>query len=225
MTEKLIIVIITMVVNFACASCNNQSSAGTSTVAITAETSVVKATDTATNKNNTNNDSTTINSDWLLIPGVSAGQTRLNENADSIYQRLGKPDGGDAAMMKAIAVWYSHHDTTNNSIAIFTSKNTDTPIVARVEQIRVTSPAFKTASAIHTTSSLQDIKNHFDVTKTEQYQYAGVKYAIYDSKKGIAFEINTDSVCVAIIIHEAGTTNLGTYLKFRTTNKLLDKRK
>lgn len=199
--------------------CNNSSSESTNTSSVEAGTTAVTIKDTVTNNPSITNDSTAINANWLLIPGVSAGQTRLNENADSVYKRLGTPDGGDAAMMKAIAVWYSNHDTLGYSTAIFISKNTDTPVVASVQQIRVTSPAFKTAAGIHTTSSLQEIKNHFDVTKTQQYNYAGTSYAVYDSKQGIAFEMAPDSACVAIIIHEAGTTNTGTYLKFRTTGK------
>ena len=203
-------------------SCNNSSTVNTNATSTRAD-ATTNTTDTATNQHISNSDSTTTNADWLLIPGVSAGQTRLNENADSVYQRLGTPDGGDAAMMKAIAIWYAHHDTTDNSVAIYTSKNTDTPVVARILQIRVTSPAFKTEEGIHTSSSLQDIKNHFDVMRTQQYQYAGVHYAVYDSRQGIAFEMNPDSVCTAIVIHKAGTINEGTYLKFRTTDKFINR--
>lgn len=211
MTVKLILLPIVILVIYTCIGCNNPYSGKDNK-----PTTVI---DTVINKPDTNNDSTSVSVDWLLIPAVSAGQTKLNENADSVYQRLGKPDGGDAAMMKAIAVWYAHHDTTDHSVAIYTSKNTDTPVVASILQIRVTSPAFKTAEGIHTTSSLQEIKNHFNVTKTQQYNYAGTSYAVYDSKQGIAFEMNTDSVCTAIIIHKAGTTDEGTYLKFRNTGK------
>lgn len=207
------------VISFAWMGCNNQPAANSNTATTVAGTSSVQTKNTIINKDSaTHNDSTT-NADWLLIPGVSAGQTRLNENADSVYKHLGTPDGGDAAMMKAVAIWYANHDTTNNSIAIYTSKNTDIPVIARIKQIRVTSPAFKTATGIHTTSALQEIKNNFPVQKTETYKNAGTSYAVYDSKQGIAFEMNPDSVCVAIVIHKAGVINEGTYLKFRTTNK------
>jgi hypothetical protein len=217
MSVKQIIIIIA-IAGFASLGCNNSSSESTNFSSTGIDTSSIIGKDTVTNNNNT-----TTNADWLLIPGVSAGQTRINENADSVYQRLGKPDGGDAAMMKAIAVWYANHDTTNNSIAIYTSKGTDTPVVEKIKQIRVTSPAFRSVEGIHTTSSLQDIKNHFPVQHTETYKDAGASYAVYDSKQGIAFEINPDSVCVAIVIHKAGVINEGTYLKFRTTNKFINR--
>ncbi len=163
-----------------------------------------------------------VNADWLLVPGISAGQTQLNENADNLFQRFGAADGGDAAMQKAVAVWYAQHDSTSYSTAVYTARNTDSPTIAKVLQIRVTSPVFKTTNGIHTTSSLPDIQNEFQVEKTETYQDAGNSYSVYDSKKGIAFEINSDDKCVAIIIHKAGVTGEGTYLKFRTTNKFID---
>jgi hypothetical protein len=219
MTVKQMLLPIVMLVIFTSVSCNNPSTENTNNPSARTDSTSITVKDTVINKPDTNSNSTSVSADWLLIPGVSAGQTRLNEDADSVYQRLGTPDGNDAAMMKAVAIWYAHHDTTGNSIAIYTSTNTDTPIVARIKQIRVTSPVFKTADGIHTTSSLQEIKNHFPVQQTETYKDAGAGYAVYDSKQGIAFEINPDSVCAAIVIHKAGVINEGTYLKFRTTNK------
>ena len=134
MTVKPILLPIVILVIFTWIGCNNPSSENTNNSPAGIDISSITGKDVVTNKPDTNNDNTTTIADWLLIPGVSAGQTRLNENADSVYQRLGKPDGGDAAMMKAIAVWYAHHDTTDNSIAIYTSKNTDTPVVERIMQ-------------------------------------------------------------------------------------------
>ncbi len=169
--------------------------------------------------------STIQDKDWLLIPGVSAGQTKIGENADSIYARLGKPDGGDAAMMKAVAVWYTHHDTAAHSIAIYTQRGTDSAAAARVLQIRVTSPSFKTGEGIGATSSLANVQKVFTVKKTEEYSDAGKKYDVYDSKQGIAFEIDAKQAkCVAIVIYKTGIIGEGTYLKFRTTNKYINQK-
>ena len=43
---------------------------------------------------------------WLIVPGQRIGQIRLESPAQSLAV-LGKPDGGDAAMMKAWRIWYS----------------------------------------------------------------------------------------------------------------------
>lgn len=159
---------------------------------------------------------TIVSADWLLTPGASAGRTVINSNAASVYARLGKPDGGDAAMMKAVAIWYSNHDSTAHSTAIYTTIDAGNDTAARVKQIRVTSPAFKTKEGIKPSSSLSDIKrNYTKLKKTETYKNAGKIYTVYDSPEGIAFEIGPDEKCAAIIIHQSGKYSSGTYLKFR----------
>ncbi len=212
-----------VIVLFALISCTNKNGTKTNIVAVN---SVQKLKDVQVPDDSDAsqlNKTITYDKDWLLIPGISAGQTKIGEDADSIYARLGKPDGGDAAMMKAVAIWYSHHDTTGNSIAIYTQRGTDSGAVARVLQIRITSPSFTTGKGVGTTSSLAHIQKAFNVKKTEEYWDAGKQYAVYDSKQGIAFEIDAkQNNCVAIVIHKAGVISEGTYLKFRTTNQYIN---
>ena len=164
-----------------------------------------------------------IEQDWLLVPGKSAGKTVLNGDAEEVYKRLGKPDGGDAAMGKAIALWYSNHDSTLHSVAIYTRRDMGNDPKALVNQIRVTSPLFKTKEGIHTTSNLDTIKKVFKVEKTEEYEDAGQNYTVYDSPSGMSFEVDSQKKCVAIIIHQSGQVGQGTYLKFRTTNKYISR--
>lgn len=157
--------------------------------------------------------------DWLLQPGIGAGKTAINEIADQVYARLGKADGGDAAMGKAIAIWYNNHDSTAHSIAIYTVRDTGSMPPARIKQIRVTSPTFKTKEGIHTGSTLTEIKKVFPVTRSEAYKSEGENYSVYSSKQGIAFEINAAGECVSVLIFEAGKPSSTTYLKFRTTDR------
>lgn len=163
-------------------------------------------------------------SDWLLVPGKSAGKTQINQDAEQVYKNLGKPDGGDAAMGKSVAIWYAHHDSTSYSTAIYTSRDMGNNPVAFVKQIRVTSPSFKTKEYIGATSGLSEIKKIFHLQTVEKYKDAGQEYTVYDAKEGIAFEIGADQKCVAVIIHEAGIAIPGTYLKFRTTNKFFGRK-
>lgn len=164
-------------------------------------------------------DKPTVHSDFLLVPGQSAGHTHLNEDLAQVVNRLGKPDGGDAAMGKAVSVWYALHDTSGYSTAIYSSRNMGNDDIARVKEIRVTSPAFLTAEGIHVTSPLSMIRKHYGVKMTETYRDQNVRYKVFDSDRGIAFEIGPDSICKAIVIHQPGVVGEGTYLKFRTTNK------
>lgn len=160
---------------------------------------------------------------WLLKPGLSAGKTRLNEDPEQVFKELGRPDGGDAAMGKAVAIWYNDHDSTAHSTAIYTTRDMGDAPKALVKQIRVTSPSFKTAESIGPSSSLHAIKQYFTVKETETYKDAGKTYTVYDSPQGIAFETDEQGECIAVIIHEKGASGQGTYLKFRTTNKYISR--
>jgi len=164
-------------------------------------------------------DSASREGDWLLEPGIAAGKTTINEKADQVYARLGKADGGDAAMGKAIAIWYNNHDSTAHSIAIYTVRDTGSMPPARIKQIRVTSPAFKTKEGIHPGSTLSEIKKVYQVSRSDTYKSEGENYSVYSSKKGIAFEINAAGECSSVIIFEAGKPTATTYLKFRTTDR------
>jgi hypothetical protein len=161
--------------------------------------------------------------DWALIPGQAAGKTLLNEDAAQAIKTLGPADGGDAAMQKSVMIWYNNHDTTANSIAVYTARDTGDAPLARIKQIRVTSRRFKTSEGIHTSSTLTEIKQKFEVSLRETYKDEGETYQVYSSKKGIAFETDAQGNCVAIIIFDAGKPLPGTYLKFRTTNKFFKK--
>ena len=162
--------------------------------------------------------------DWLLVPGKSAGKTHINQDTEQVFENLGKADGGDAAMGKSVAIWYAHHDSTSYSTAIYATRDMGNSPQALVRQIRVTSPSFKTKEQIHVTSDLSAISKIFQLQIAEKFKDADQEYTVYDSREGIAFEINEDKKCVAIIIHEAGKAIPGTYLKFRTTNKFINKR-
>lgn len=156
---------------------------------------------------------------WALTPGRAAGKTQLNEDTEQAVRTLGRADGGDAAMQKSVMIWYNNHDTTANSIAVYTVRDTVDAPLARIKQIRVTSGRFKTSAGIHTSSTLAEIKKGFEVKLSETYKDEGDTYQVYSSKKGIAFETDAQGICVAIIIFDSGKPLPGTYLKFRTTNK------
>jgi hypothetical protein len=159
--------------------------------------------------------------DWLLVPGVAVGKMQVNENAAQAFKVLGVADGGDAAMGKSVAIWYNNHDSTANSVAIYTVRDTGDAPIALIKQVRVTSPIFKTKEGIHPGSTLAEIKSAFKVSPTETYKDEGQTYKIYSSNKGIAFEMDSKDKCVAVVVFESGKPLPGTYLKFRTTNKFI----
>ena len=127
---------------------------------------------------------------WLIVPGKSIGQVTLEAPAQSLAV-LGKPDGGDAAMMKAWRIWYSRKkDNSMDSsrmLAVFTAMRTqDTQYV---KQIRVTSPRFRTPKGVGAGSSMKTIRKAYPgVRLVKVYESANKarRIAVYeDAQQGL----------------------------------------
>lgn len=151
--------------------------------------------------------------DQLLIPGKSAGAFLLGDADSTVFQQLGKPDFGDAAMGKAASIWYTD-DEPDHPFSIFTSRDMGNDETARIKQIRITSPNYKTVQSIGVGSSLRDISDAYPLQIVETYDQNGQTYTVYNANEGIAFEVDTTYSCVAVIIHEEGA-DIPTYLPLR----------
>ena len=150
---------------------------------------------------------------FAIVPGKSVGTFNLGDADSVVYQQLGRPDHSNAAMGKAVLIWYA--DTASGyPLSIFTARDMGNDETARIQQIRVTAPAFETAESIRVGATLADIRNHYRVTAVETYDQDGETYTIYDADAGIAFEVGPDDRCVAIIVHDTdgGTSS---YLPLR----------
>jgi len=158
---------------------------------------------------------TTFKEDILLIPGRSAGNIKIDEDTEPVYKMMGKPDSGDAAMQKAVAIWYQNHDPKSYATAIYSVRDTGNHPVARIKQIRTTSPEFKTEAGIGVHSSLSEIQGTFTVKQVANIPNGSDDPQIYDSTAGIAFEINKEQQCTAVLIHPAGEALKATYLPLR----------
>lgn len=167
---------------------------------------------------------------WLIVPGKSIGQIELESPAQSLAV-LGKPDGGDAAMMKAWRIWYSRKKDnsidSSHMLAVFTAMRTqDTQYV---KQIRVTSPKFKTSKGVGPGSTIAAIKKAYpDLQRVQTYESANKarKIVVYqDSRQGIAFETaNSRSkkpVCSMVVVFDPGESAAG-YLDFHAGFDLMD---
>jgi len=151
----------------------------------------------------------------LINPGGGIGKIRLKESTDSALNILGKPDKSDAAMGASMMTWYSGHDTSGYVVTIYAhhQMGSKDEMTARIKQIRVTSPDFQTADQLHTGSALKEISRHY---KLKPHAIPGQDSGrLYDdAEAGIAFEIDDNQRCDAIIIHEP-KDSLATYLNIR----------
>lgn len=160
----------------------------------------------------------TPDSAYLIVPGQSIGQVKLQMPAAAVTNILGKSDSGDAAMGKALSFWVSKPGNGRREyVAVYTVNNFDgsgTP--PQVQQVQVTSPQFKTAQGISTGQALPQIRGQFTTLKPLAYYLNEKNQQVYiydDQAQGIAFEITVaDSLCTAITIHQKGTDVTDTYL-------------
>lgn len=155
--------------------------------------------------------------DGLLQPGRAAGKISIGQNAEDVYKAMGKPDGGDAAMGKAVAYWHQKGEAADHATSIYTARDTGENPIARVRQIRVSSTAFKTENGMGVGSTLAEIQKAYHVTKSETYKVGGQSYTVYSDPSGISFEVDTKGNCVAVIIYTKGAQP-GSYLSLRPTN-------
>jgi hypothetical protein len=158
----------------------------------------------------------------LVVPGVSLGQTTVNENGESIHKRLGTPDAGDAAMGKSISIWYANHDTTGYVTQMYFSRGQGDDDIKRVKQIRVTSPVFKINSKLHTGVPLKSVWPLYHLKKVATFTDKGGKRSLYDDiNGGIAFDVDDKDIITGITVHEPGREAASTYLPFFASLKAL----
>ncbi|HEY0272029.1 MAG TPA: hypothetical protein VGC22_02540 [Chitinophaga sp.] len=158
---------------------------------------------------------------WRIVPGRSIGYTSLGETGDSMALTLGKPDGGDAAMGKAWAVYYNKNAAgqvrdSARYLAVYLVRDEGSAGM-RVRQIRINTASFRAGNDIKVGASLQKIKAYYPgILRAGIYQdtVTHTRYYLYDAvQKGIAFEINANTnTCTAITVHAPAQTVTSTYL-------------
>lgn len=159
---------------------------------------------------------------WQIVPGESVGHVKLEMPANELAS-LGKPDAGDAAMMKAWRIWYGHKKdgaTDSSSVlAVFTAMRTqDTQYV---KEIRVTSPRFRTAKNVGAGSTMSAIRKAYPglhLAKVYVSKNKARRIEVYDDEQlGIAFETANSrsrrALCSMVVVHTPGEAP-GSYLDY-----------
>jgi hypothetical protein len=158
----------------------------------------------------------------LIVPGISVGQTAINEASESVHKKLGRPDGGDAAMGKSISIWYANHDTASYQTQMYFSRDMGNDETSRVKMIRITSPWFKVSNSLFTGRPVKIAQDQFRLKKIATFTDKGNTYTIYDDQQGgISFEADEKGTCTGITVHQPGREATGTYLPFYSNLKIL----
>lgn len=152
----------------------------------------------------------------LIVPGERIGPLTLNMPHTAISDAMGEPDSGNAAMGKSLQFWLNQGQP-QDYLAVYIVNNFDgTGSPAKVKQIQVTSPNYKTSNGISTGSTMPAIREQFGSLNPIAYYTNKQNKKVYifdDQAEGITFEVTPpDSTCVAITVHEKGKDITATYL-------------
>lgn len=138
----------------------------------------------------------------LIVPGKRIGDIYINETADSVLTKLGKPDSSNAAMGTSIMVWFDKSGKTVHQTSIYVRHNMDAlnKNISYIKEIRETSPSFKTADYGGAGSAVKDVMRLY---KLKKHPAPGNKKLwLYDNyQTGIGFEVDSTGKCLAVYIH------------------------
>jgi hypothetical protein len=153
-------------------------------------------------------------SDSLVVPGRSVGKIQLGTDAEGVYQQLGKPDAGDAAMGKSVATWFKDKDSVY-SFSIYTLRNfaLDNP-PALIKQIRVTVPSYRTADDIGPGSLFEQVQERYKLEPAIGYRNGEDSISVYFNRSGIAFEFNNTKTCIGVLVYQSGILPPDAYSKY-----------
>lgn len=153
--------------------------------------------------------------DKLIIPGKSIGQTGLNEAANAVVNRLGKPDFGDAAMGKSVSAWYDGHNRKSYTVYIYCTTDMGNDDISRVKVIRVSSPSFKTQNRLYAGMLIADAQKHYKLEQLGAFKLNNSNRMLYDDTAvGIAFDADRSGNITGIAVHEPGKSVLNAYMAF-----------
>ena len=151
----------------------------------------------------------------LIVPGKRIGDICINEDADSVVAKLGRPDSSDAAMGASTMVWLDKTGKNTHQTSVYAHRNMGAANekINYIKEIRETSPSFKTADYGGAGSEIKDVLKLY---KLKKHPASGNKKLwLYDNyQEGIGFEVDSTGKCLAVYIH-APNDSSATYLNVR----------
>ena len=148
----------------------------------------------------------------LIVPGKSIGKMALGPNGTEVLKRFGKPAIQDGGMSQTTQVWLGQ-ENRKATLSIHTVLNGAIDARPRegitIDEARVSSDSFHTASGIAVGSTLMQIQHSFPQARRDQQNASVVQYV--DSRHGIAFAFSNDrpsARCIGITIMIPGEKHI-----------------
>jgi hypothetical protein len=144
----------------------------------------------------------------MIVPGKRIGDICINEDVDSVINKLGKPDSSDAAMGASYMVWFDKTGKIVRQTDVFAHRNMGgkNEKLSHVKVIRETAPSFKTADYGGAGSAIKDVMKLY---KLQKHMAPGNKKLwLYDNyQTGIGFEVDSTGKCLAVYVHAPGDSS------------------
>ncbi len=162
------------------------------------------------------NQKDTISDSRLIIPGVKLGTIKLNTIVNAVYDSIGRPTSGDAAMQKSLSTW----DSESTILTIFAANDPNTSEGHLIKLIRSTAPDFKTKNGLGKGSSISAVEEEFQLKKEGAFKENASEFTLYSTQQGISFEFNSENICSGVVVHDpetqAGITYLPIYKEYKS---------
>ena len=164
-----------------------------------------------TNKDTTVADSnkavvlTTHDTSAQIIAGKRIGHISIGEPMEDLIAALGKPDSSDAGMGALQFTWYAtdHKQGYRTDVYGHANFNGKDDNIRPVILISVNSPLFKTSEGFGAGTNYGTIKGQHTLTHVASYP-ATATNIFDDVAGGIAFEVDKNDKCVAVLVHAPG---------------------
>ena len=144
-----------------------------------------------------------VDSSFTFVGGQHLGEVKLRETTEDVVKALGQPVGGDAAMGRAIAIFsVPDGDTTATLTTGSTRFMPPDSTVYRVEFVRTTARKYRSPEGLGVGSTRAEVELIYPLTPLGSFTEQRDKYEVYDTDRGVGFEIGADSLVHGIVIHD-----------------------
>ncbi len=144
-----------------------------------------------------------VDSSLTFVGGHHLGEIKLRETTEGVVNALGQPAEENAAMGRSIAVFnVPDGDTTATLTTGSTRFMPPDSTVYRVEFVRTTARKYRSPEGLGVGSTRTEIERLYTLTQLGSFTKQRNKYDVYDTDRGVGFEIGADSLVHGIVIHD-----------------------
>ena len=141
----------------------------------------------------------------LFVGGQQLGDVLLREKMEVLVQQYGHPLREDAAMGRSMATFAipdgdSMAELTTGSTRFMPPDSTD----FRVQFVRTTARKYRSPEGLGVGSTRTEVEHSYALTRLGSFMEGARDYEVFDSARGVGFEVGGDSIVHGIVVHDLG---------------------